>query len=227
MLDVQLLSKESPSVPLRVQLDSGATCSVMSIDDYRRITGSSPPPSSSSLKLYEGHLLQPIGADVLRCSKSGISKKIQFKIVDTAPTSLLSSKASEALRLMSFNTDQLVNAIQDETTLTQEQVLNQYKDVFTGIGKLPGHYHIEMNQDTTPVQHTRRRVTVPVRGELKAKISEMEQQGVLAKVTEHTPWLSSMVVVRKPGKLRICLDHMDLNKGIKRNHHPIPTIEKK
>ena len=34
-----------------------------------------------------------------------------------------------------------------------------------------------------------------------------------------------MVVVHKPGKLRICLDPMDLNKGIQRNHHPIPTID--
>ena len=112
----------------------------MSIDDYRRITDSSPPPSSSSLKLYDASLLKPIGADVLRCSNSGISKKIHFRIVDTAPTPLLSGTASEALRLMSVNADQLVNAIQDETTLTQEQVLNQYKDVFTGLGKLLGHY---------------------------------------------------------------------------------------
>ena len=66
---------------------------------------------------------------------------------------------------------------------------------------------------------------IAVRGELKAKISEMEQQSVLAKVTERTPWISSMVIVRKPGELRICLDPMDLHKGIKRNHHPIPTIE--
>ena len=34
-----------------------------------------------------------------------------------------------------------------------------------------------------------------------------------------------MVVVRKPGKLRICLDPMHLNKAIKRNHYPTRTIE--
>ena len=53
----------------------------------------------------------------------------------------------------------------------------------------------------------------------------MVEQGVLAKVEKHTPWISSMVVVCKPGKLRICLDPMDLNKAIRTNHHPIPTID--
>ena len=118
-----------------------------------------------------------------------------------------------------------MNTIQDATTLTQGQVLTEYKDVFNGLGKLPGHYHIEMNKTTTPVQHTRCRVPIPVGGELKAKISEMVKRGVLARVKKPTPWISCMVVVCKPGKLTICLDPTDLNKGIKRNHHFSPTID--
>ncbi len=34
-----------------------------------------------------------------------------------------------------------------------------------------------------------------------------------------------MVVVDKPGKLRICLDPKDLNQHLQRSHYPIPTIE--
>ena len=34
-----------------------------------------------------------------------------------------------------------------------------------------------------------------------------------------------MVVVRKPNKLRLCLDPLHLNKGIIRNHYPTPTVE--
>ena len=34
-----------------------------------------------------------------------------------------------------------------------------------------------------------------------------------------------MVIVKKPNKLRICLDPKDLNKAIKRSHYPIPTID--
>ena len=41
-----------------------------------------------------------------------------------------------------------------------------------------------------------------------------------------TQWVSSMVVVpKKDGKLCICLDPKDLNRAIRREHYPLPTIE--
>ena len=48
---------------------------------------------------------------------------------------------------------------------------------------------------------------------------------MITTVTEPTKWTSNMVVVRKPNKIRICLDPMHLNKAIKRNHYPMPTME--
>ena len=45
---------------------------------------------------------------------------------------------------------------------------------------------------------------------------------VITKVTKPTPWISNVVVVRKPNKLRLCLDPLHLNKGIIRNHYPAP-----
>ena len=44
----------------------------------------------------------------------------------------------------------------------------------------------------------------------------MEKKGIIQKVIEPTEWISSMVVVAKPGKNRICLDPRDLNKAIQR-----------
>ena len=54
----------------------------------------------------------------------------------------------------------------------------------------------------------------------------MVKNGILAKVTELTSWVSSLVIVKKPnGKIRVCLDPRDLNRAIKRSHYPLPTIE--
>ena len=45
-------------------------------------------------------------------------------------------------------------------------------------------------------------------------------------VTSPTPWVSSMVVMRKSnGNLRLCIDPKDLNQALKRSHYPIPTID--
>ena len=38
-------------------------------------------------------------------------------------------------------------------------------------------------------------------------------------------WISSMVIVAKPGKIIICLDSRDLNKTIKRPKYQMPTLE--
>ena len=91
---------------------------------------------------------------------------------------------------------------------------------------MPGEYRVEVDKNVKPVQHQPRRVPVALKSELKKKIEQLEQKQVLAKVTTHTDWISSMVAVRKPsGKMRICIDPKDLNQALKRPHYPMPTID--
>lgn len=54
----------------------------------------------------------------------------------------------------------------------------------------------------------------------------MVEQDIIAPVTTPTRWVSSLVVVpKKDGKIRLCLDPKDLNQVIQREHYPLPTIE--
>ena len=65
-----------------------------------------------------------------------------------------------------------------------------------------------------------------MRDALKGTLDDLAHQDIIAPVQQPTPWVSSMVVVpKKDGKLRICLDPRDLNKAIRREHYPLPTIE--
>ena len=48
---------------------------------------------------------------------------------------------------------------------------------------------------------------------------------MLKKVDTPTDWILSLVAVKKPGKLRICICLKDLNEALKQNHYPFPTIE--
>ena len=132
---------------------------------------------------------------------------------------MLSGNACAALKLINFN-EQCISQL---TALSMKELLEE--DVVKGLGKMPGTYHIEMDDTVKPVQHNPRRVPIPVKAELKAKIDELEENGILARVTTPTAWISSMVVVRKPNKLRVCLDPLHLNKAIQRNHYPTPTLD--
>ena len=61
---------------------------------------------------------------------------------------------------------------------------------------------------------------------LKTKLSQMEKDGIIAKVTEPTDWKKSVAYSWKPnGDLRVCIDPKDLNKAIRWRYHKIPTVE--
>jgi hypothetical protein len=99
--------------------------------------------------------------------------------------------------------------------------------VFTGIGLFPGEYRISVNPDVKPVVHAARKVPIALQKRLKEELQDMQKKEVIAPVEKPTEWVSSLVVVekRESGKLRICLDPRDLNRAIRREYHPLPTLE--
>ncbi len=104
-------------------------------------------------------------------------------------------------------------------------LIDKYPDVFEGLGCLPGELHLEIDKTVPPVQHVPRKVPIAMKSQVKDKIDAMVKAGVLAKVDKPTDWISSMVVVKKPDKLRICIDPKDLNTALKRNKNIMPTME--
>jgi len=76
-----------------------------------------------------------------------------------------------------------------------------------------------------PVVHTPSRAPVALRNHIKEKLDEMVASDVITPVIEPTEWVSSLLVVVKPSKLRICLDPRDLKNAIRREHYQMPTVE--
>ena len=64
-----------------------------------------------------------------------------------------------------------------------------------------------------------------LREKIIEKLKEMESDGHIVRVEDPTEWVSSMVVSVRKDKVRICIDPRDLNKAIKREHHPMKTIQ--
>ena len=87
-----------------------------------------------------------------------------------------------------------------------ESMLEEYQDVFTGLGCITDViHHIKVDRDHKPVVHAPRRVPVMLRPKVKRELKCMEELGVVQRVHEATEWVNSMVTVTKPnGKLRIC-----------------------
>ncbi len=90
---------------------------------------------------------------------------------------------------------------------------------------MPGTYSIKIDPKVSSVVHGSRRQPAALLPNITHKLKEMENEGHIAKVTQPTDWVNSMVVARKGEKIRNCLDPSDLNKAVKREHYPIPTVE--
>lgn len=62
-------------------------------------------------------------------------------------------------------------------TLTREQILREYNDVFTGLGCLPGEYHLEIDKSVKPIQHQPCRVAAPDETSSKAENKRPRKDG--------------------------------------------------
>lgn len=86
-------------------------------------------------------------------------------------------------------------------------------------------YRIDIDKDAEGIVRPPRKVPLKLQSAVKERLDEMERRDVTMKVTEPTKFVSQLSVVEQKDKLRLCIDPTDLNKYIKRRHHPLKTFE--
>ena len=109
--------------------------------------------------------------------------------------------------------------------------MQEYPDVFQGIGKFPGpDYHIQIDPSIPPERTPCRPIPIHLKAQFQQEINKMLEAGVLVPVHEATPWINSFVLVESKDKLGnlklcICLDPTNLNKAIVHEPYHFRTPE--
>ncbi|CAB3985408.1 Transposon Ty3-G Gag-Pol poly, partial [Paramuricea clavata] len=151
-------------------------------------------------------------------------RTLNFNIIHGDYQPVLSLDTSIALAVVNLtNCDILALTIKPPED--NSYVAEEYADVFDGLGEIPGAHTITIEDTAKPVIHAPRRVPVALRSQIKAKLDELVDRKVIVPVTEPTRWVSSMLAVVKPNKIRICIDPRDLNRVIRREHYQLPTVD--
>ena len=111
--------------------------------------------------------------------------------------------------------------------LNKEQLRHMYPKCFYGIGKFKEYdYHITLEDNSKPVIHSPRKNPLALQTKLDKELGERVKQGIITSVNGLLAWVNALVICKKPnGRLRTCLDPKDLNKVIKREHHPVPIVD--
>lgn len=177
------------------QIDSGATCDVMSYKDKMKLApDTSLQPSNTRLKLYSGDLLSSMGIFKTECMINGQIHQLAFEVVKTDQKPLLSGSTSERLGLIKFMTPAAVHTIEraHSRALTKEQLIKRYGDVFNSpVESVPGVVHFELDPTIAPVQCAPRNVPVAMKGDVKALLDQYQADGHITDVAGSATWSSS------------------------------------
>ncbi|KAK8785369.1 hypothetical protein V5799_008266 [Amblyomma americanum] len=167
-------------------------------------------PSVKRIVFYMQHKLDVTGECIASCKVC--NKPIKFIVVEGPVSPVLGRNACELLKLVK-----------------RVHVLEQHEDnsdLYNGLGCIKGFTLIHLKHDVRNSENRPpRKVPFEIRKNVKKELDNMEENGVIKKINEPTPFYTQMVIVKQTGKLRICLDPTDLNKILLRRHFPLKTLE--
>ncbi|XP_073966540.1 uncharacterized protein [Choristoneura fumiferana] len=180
-------------VPLFCTLDTGAQVCVMSIKDYKKLTGSEDVSNltmpSHKLKCYNGSELVEFGVAQFECLRNNKLYKIEFHIVEASHEPLLSENACLSLGLIKYCNSVNSGNIKDRAKAVE--LFKEYSDIFEGYGKLPGEVSLEIDASVPPRIQSARRVPMAVREKLKEELEQLEKDGIIVQEMQHTDWMAS------------------------------------
>ena len=109
---------------------------------------------------------------------------------------------------------QLITRLHQLEDKKTDSILDEYQDLFEGLGCIRDDYHLHVNPDITPHVDAPRTVPHAIQKQVKAELDRMEKLGVIVRQVDPTAWVNSMTVVRKSNKVRVCLDPTKLKKPL-------------
>ena len=202
---------------MKFKVDTGAEVTAVTKLALKQLGKVQLHPATKSLCGPDKKPLQVLGQTNVTLSHSGKACIHNIFMVEQLKHNLLGLPAIKDLNLL---------VMVNHMSSNYADVINQCPSVFTGLGSLRDEFEIKLKADAKPFAlYTPRKVPYPLRSKVKEKLDRMEAMGVISKVEVPTPWCAGMVVVpKKDGKVRICVDLKPLNASVKRETHPLPKV---
>ncbi|XP_052746964.1 uncharacterized protein LOC128199832 [Bicyclus anynana] len=202
---------------IQFKLDTGSMLNVIAKSDFLKLGFSLKmlKPFIKRVQSFTGNDIPILGAGDLTLSHESKLYDLTFVVADFNCQNILGLKGCIALHLINR-----VNAV-----CVYDKYKSRYPELFNGLGKLPGRYTISINDNIEPVICPPRKIPLGLRDKLYSELCRLENMGVIRKVTHPTDWVNAIVVVaKKNGDIRLCLDPRPLNRAIRRAHYSLPTV---
>ena len=85
---------------------------------------------------------------------------------------------------------------------------------------------LHIDKSIPPIVQPSRKIPYNLRQKLLEKLIDLEENDIIEKVEGPTTWISPLVIVpKRDGDICIIVDMRVANQAIKRERHPLPTVE--
>jgi RNase H-like domain found in reverse transcriptase/Reverse transcriptase (RNA-dependent DNA polymerase)/Integrase zinc binding domain/Integrase core domain/gag-polyprotein putative aspartyl protease len=143
-----------------------------------------------------------------------------------------SSKAAPTAKHLPVALQELVKdcsqGLDEQQTDKLKRLLAEYQHVFSlsdnDYGRTNLLKHRIETGDSRPIKQVPRRAPLAKQGEMDELVQEMRQQGIIE--PSQSPWSSPVVMVKKKdGSTRFCVDYRRMNDVTKKDSYPLPRID--
>ena len=212
-------------IPIDMIIDTGASIDILDETAYKKINHDSQitlQPSTKRLFAYGSqsqlHVLGSFDATITVKHRQTTST---LQVLEGSHGSLLSYLTAVNLGILNIQLYHVKN------TPMHEQLFKQYPALFEGIGQLKGaEVKLHIDTELPTVAQKARQIPFHLHKKVELKLKTMEERKIIEKVDGPTPWLSPLVLIpKKNGEVRICVDMLQANKAITHERYPTPTID--
>ena len=212
-------------VPLLMEVDTGASASMISAATYKSALGSHPPlqPTNVQLRTYSGENIRVDGEIQVEIAVSnGEAKSLKLLVVGGNGSSLM---GRDWLKELELDWREVKTVAQRDDL---QALLKRFSGVFSSdLGTFTGPpVTLNVKENACPKFFKARNVPFAIKGKVEEQLDREIQQGILRPV-EFSDYASPVVPVMKPdGSVRICADFkMTVNPNLHTDKYPLPRIE--
>lgn len=216
------------AVPVKFLIETGSSVSILQEELFRRHFAHRftlvPPPTA--LVDYSRRKINVKGCFEAVVNYEDKQHAVHFFVVPRG-TTLLGLDAIQGLSIHIEGGTLSCYETSCAPSILPNSLAREFTELFsTELGLAKGFIHkVKVRQDFPPVTAKLRRLPLAVRDAVTDELRRLEKEDIIERV-EASEWVSPIVVIpKKDGKIRLCVDLREVNKAIIPDVFPLPHTE--